>query len=78
MKKQELLEKIDKMIQIEEEAIPIYVRHLDTILDWTGLKDKDIKRIHELLSQLSEDAKRHKKLFDNIKQAVSAGGRDVY
>lgn len=78
MRKEELLEKIDKMIRVEEEAIPIYIRHLDTILDWTGLKEKEVKRVHELLHQLTNDSKRHKKLFDGIKNAVASGGRDVY
>jgi len=78
MKKEELLTKLNRSIEIEEQAVPIYLRHLNTALDWSGLREKEVDKIKDHLKILSEDAKQHKKLFDDIKKRISSGGKDVY
>ena len=69
--KEEILKKIDKAIRTEEEGIPIYAKHIDNTLFWSGLISDEVKEvIRNTLKILTDESKRHKQLLLQVKQLV--------
>lgn len=70
MDKREFIKKVDQAIITEEDAIPVYSRHLKTIIFWSGLGEEKEKRIKAYLDVLINDTRKHIRIFESIKKFV--------
>lgn len=66
-----LIKKIDKAITIEEEAVRIYMRHIETVLTWSGFDAKLLNDIKKQLTIILVDSVKHKKYLMRIKKVVT-------
>jgi rubrerythrin len=69
---QKLLEILTQAQNLEEKIIPIYMKHLESAIFWTGLEKDKVSQAKKMLKRLEEDSKRHKvvveKLIERIKE----------
>ena len=70
MNKKGFIKKIDEAIITEEDAIPVYSRHLKTIIFWSGLGKEKEEKIKSYLDILINDTRKHIKIFESIKKDV--------
>ncbi|MFO8052562.1 MAG: ferritin family protein [Candidatus Omnitrophota bacterium] len=66
MNKKELIRLLREALLGEEKAVPIYTKHLDSALFWTGLGKEKSEEIQRIFSQLAKDSKKHKEVVENI------------
>lgn len=66
IEKQELLRFLEEAYLYEESAVPIYTRHLESAVFWTGIKPESIKRMKDLLEKLAKDSERHKIIVQKL------------
>lgn len=64
--KQELLKILKNALDAEEKAIPIYAKHLETAVFWTGINKDNIKKAKDLLKQLANETDNHKNIIINL------------
>ena len=76
--KERLLQNIEEGIRTEESAIPIYMKHISTSLDWFGFRDEDRYHIEENLKKMAEESSAHKNILENIRDSIIKEGRDVF
>jgi hypothetical protein len=77
MDKKEVLANLDDSIVIEELAVPIYRKHFDSALFWSGLKEEDVKIIKTKLNTLIDESLEHVEILKKLKEIVKKGGSDV-
>lgn len=70
MKKEEIIKKIDEAILTEEKAIPIYMKHIESTMYWSELKEKDRINIRNVFVQLKEDSLKHIEFLNRIKEIL--------
>lgn len=78
MTKEELLKSIDEMIRNEETLVPIYLSHIDRVMQWSGMNDADRKSAAEILTVLAEDSKVHSAHFQKLRSKILEDRTDVY
>ena len=59
-----LIDSLKQAMYAEEKAIPIYAKHLDAAVQWTGLSQKDVENIQKVLRQLAGESDRHRKTVE--------------
>ena len=69
-KKSALRSEIDGFILAEEEALPIYSKHLSSALFWSGLADEEQKKIRASLEILAKETKEHIKILKSVKERL--------
>lgn len=69
--KEEIIQKIDQAILFEDEAIPIYSKHIRSTLFWSGLNDECQQKIKETLDVLIRETLKHKILLTHIKKNIN-------
>ena len=62
-----ILKKIKEAINTEEFVVPIYIKHLQSAVFWSGFQKEKQKIIIKNLKILSEDSKFHTKALEKIK-----------
>ncbi len=65
--KEEIIEKINQAILFEDEAIPIYSKHIESTLFWSGLNDECQQKIKETLDVFIRETQKHVKLLERVK-----------
>lgn len=78
MTKEEFLESLDRMIASEETLVPIYLRHMEAILQWSGMSDENKTSAKIILETLARDSKKHSSHFKELKKRVATGELNVY
>lgn len=78
MKKERLLEMLQKGLDEEENAIPLYARHLSSTLFLSGFKPEAQVRIQELLLLLKKESEFHARVYERLMQDVRGSSQDVY
>ena len=78
MNKHEVLRNLEEGLKIEESAIPIYVRHINSTLFLSGFNKHDSSRIKEILESLARETEKHKRIFSRLREMVEASEQDVY
>ncbi len=71
MKKEEILAKIDIAILREEDAVPIYAKHLSSAIHWAGLDDDSVTRIKDYLKILRDESMGHAKALRKVKEMIN-------
>lgn len=78
MTKEEFLKNLDLMIENEERLTPIYIRHMEVVLQWSGMTEEHKKSARAILEVLANDCKEHSRTFEELKRRVLAGEINVY
>ena len=71
--KDKLIKKIDMAILTEEDSLPIYAKHINNTLFWSGLNDEVQIKIKDTLNKLKKESQNHKVFLTQIKRIVSTG-----
>ena len=64
--KLEIIRLLKEALLSEEKAIPIYNRHLESSVFWTGIDDDGASKARDVLRVLSRDSLRHKMTVEKI------------
>jgi rubrerythrin len=73
-----LIASLKKSLDAEERAVPIYSKHLNSTLFFSGL-DKDFQeRIKGLLSILAKESIRHEQVLRTLIKKIERSSKDVY
>jgi rubrerythrin len=72
MTEEEILNKIDSCIIIEEQAIPVYSNHMKIIFSWSELTDDEKGNINDIFDRLIAETNKHKTILSNIKNKIRA------
>ncbi len=78
IKKEKLLQMLKKCIDTEENAIPIYTKHIYDTLFMARFNDEERKRVKEILLTLKTDSEQHKRIFLELAEKVKGSKTDVY
>ena len=78
MIKEALLEKLEEAIKIEEAAIVVYSRHVDSTLFLSGFSPDSRQSVARILAELLEDSQRHRKTFEKLIARVGKDEKNVY
>lgn len=70
MKKDNFISLIDRAINIEEEAIITFSKHVSAASDWCECGAKDISRIKEILRKLADDSHAHKAILEGLRAKI--------
>ncbi|MBN2106571.1 MAG: hypothetical protein JW832_04035 [Deltaproteobacteria bacterium] len=76
--RQELLALLQNMLRNEEEAIPIYARHLNNALFLSEFSAADQQDIKSKLQILIVESQQHQRNFENMIRSIEGGQCDVY
>ena len=69
--KDEIIEKINQAILTEDEGIPIYSKHIESTLFWSGLNDEFKQKIQDTLNIIKRESQNHKILLTHIKKIIN-------
>jgi hypothetical protein len=78
MTKRELMKFIDDAVDLEERAIQIYSKHLNTALFWSGFPELTRKQLSISLNMLIKESGRNSAELNALKEKIGKGGKDVY
>lgn len=78
MTKEELIDRLKKLCDEEEHAIPLYSKHIESTLFLSGFGPEVKKEIEDMLLTLSLESEVHARMFDAMVKRVKESGRDVY
>jgi|GEM_PF-454796 len=76
--KKELLKMVDEAIDLEDKSIPVYMKHLNTALFWSGLPEWERKQLNIYLNVLAKESGKHSVKLNALRDKVEKGGKDVY
>ncbi|MCF7878675.1 MAG: hypothetical protein K9L95_04305 [Candidatus Omnitrophica bacterium] len=66
MNKKEIIKRLKEALIAEEKSIPIYTKHLDSAVFWTGLGEERVDKIKAILSELARGSMVHKEIIENL------------
>lgn len=66
MNKKKLIEALKDALIAEEKSIPIYTKHLDSAVFWTGLEQEKADKVKTILSELARGSMVHKQIIENL------------
>ncbi|MCF7916369.1 MAG: hypothetical protein K9L61_01165 [Candidatus Omnitrophica bacterium] len=70
MNKKEIIKRLKDALIAEEKSIPIYTKHLDSAVFWTGLGEEKADEIKAILSELARGSMIHKQIIENLIQRL--------
>ena len=76
--KQEILTILHNMLRNEEEAIPIYARHINNELFLSEFSAADRQDIKSKLQILIVESQQHQRKFEDMIRSIEGDARDVY
>ena len=78
IKKEKLLQQIEKVTNDEKRLIPLLNRHISTSLFFSGLRDADRKKTIEQFQRMVVAHTKHTEYLKGIVDEVKKGKSDVY
>jgi len=66
------------MLITEEQAMPVYSKHLDAILSWSGLAEAQRLSVKEILSTLKTESEGHIRQLTSLREYVEGSGKNVF
>lgn len=64
--REELIRVLKEALLAEERAVPIYNRHLESLLLWTGISEDAASKVRSVLEILIRESTLHKKTVEKI------------
>ncbi|MCX5784442.1 MAG: hypothetical protein NTX59_02005 [Elusimicrobia bacterium] len=78
VEKAELIKMLEEAFFLEEQAMPIYSRHLKTALFWRGLNAATREQLRIQLGILEKESNRHAKVLGEMKKKIEEDKRNVF
>jgi len=78
IKKDKLLNRTDKLMNLEKSLIPLLNKHISSSLSFSNLKVDERKEIVEYFQNLVIAKTKHIEILNGVKTEVSRRERDVY
>ena len=78
MKREALLQLIERADRIKEGAVKSLARHVGAAVRWLGCTPEENERIRRTLVKLQQDSRLHASLLKKIREQVIKEERDVY
>lgn len=78
IEKQKLLKILKDALDAEEKAIPIYSKHLESAIFWTGIEKGKIQKIKQSLNRLARDSTAHKRAVERLIEEVKEKDKDAF
>jgi len=72
------LKLIDRGMNVEEEAVMSFSKHISAAVDWCGCEPDEIKRAKDILTLLGRDSAGHKKVLENLREKILSSDRTEY
>lgn len=76
-KKQNLIRLLDECIKLEDEAIPLYTKYLESPEFFEGVSPQDMERVKKALMTLVQDSQSHRWIFESLRVKVKDTFKDV-
>ncbi len=76
--REDLLKKLKEALVTEEQSIPIYTKHLDSAVFWTGWDEETTKKAKNTFRNLADESKRHKILIENLIERIKKDKRNAF
>ncbi|MFA5270810.1 MAG: hypothetical protein WC412_00520 [Candidatus Omnitrophota bacterium] len=78
IKKEDLLKELEGALIAEEKSIPIYMKHLDLAIFWTGWDEQTIAKARSVFGNLAGESERHKVLVAGLIKKIKEDKRDAF
>ncbi|MDD4183706.1 MAG: hypothetical protein PHT53_07830 [Candidatus Omnitrophica bacterium] len=78
IKKEDLLKELKEALAAEENSIPVYMKHLDSAIFWTGWEDGILTKAKTIFTHLAQESSRHKIMVDNLIKHINEDKRDAF
>lgn len=76
--KEKLMTHLGEALKTEENAIPLYSKHIGSTLFFSPFEEEKRKRIQEILNKLIYDSQRHARMIEDLIDKLKNGDKDVY
>ncbi len=76
--KQNLLKKIDTLLNLKERITPLLNQHILTAISFSELKKDDQNMITEKFKAMAAQQVKHKQLLNDVKNSVTRGSGNAY
>lgn len=76
--KHKLIELLESATLAEEKVVPIYTRHLQAAVWWTGLAVQKAEKARWILMVLADQSWQHKKIIETLVNELKEDDRDAY
>jgi hypothetical protein len=78
MGRKDILKKAFEAIVMEERAIFLYAGHLKVVLEWSGLTERDKRRVQEVLDALAKEIIVHESVLEALSAGIAGEGTHVH
>ncbi len=78
MKKQKLINLIDRALRIEEDVGAGLSEDLSATVNWSSFTEKEKDEVNRILKKLHDDTIRHAKIISALKERILKDTRNVY
>ena len=78
VKKEDLLKELKDALVAEEQSIPIYMKHLDSAVFWTGWDLETVAKAKVLFSTLARESGRHKIIIAGLIERIKEDKRNAF
>jgi len=72
------LKELKEALAAEENSIPVYMKHLDSAIFWTGWEDGILTKAKTIFTHLAQESSRHKIMVDNLIKHINEDKRDAF
>lgn len=76
--KEDLLKELKQALITEEKSIPIYMKHLDLAVFWTGWDEKIAAKVKAVFAHLAQESTRHKGMIANLIVHIEKEERNAF
>lgn len=76
--KEETIKMIGRLLKTEENAIPIYLKHITNTLFLSNFNEVDQENLKQKLNILNDDSIRHRDMLINLINKIKDSDSDVY
>lgn len=70
MKKKDLLALIERALNVEEEAVQSFAKHVSAAVEWCGCTDAENKKVRNILNTLAQESRQHKGILENLRDNI--------
>lgn len=72
------MKELKEALAAEENSIPVYMKHLDSAIFWTGWEDGILTKAKTIFTHLAQESSRHKIMVDNLIKHINEDKRDAF
>lgn len=76
--KEDLLKELKEALIAEEQSIPVYMKHLNSSIFWTGWEDGILTKAKTVFTHLAQESTRHKVMVANLIGHINEDKKDAF